>query len=534
MKLLNKALFSTAIIALISVNACTDLTETVYSDIAANNFYNNEIEVTTAVLRPYTHARAWAGFPGHQEGYWYIQELSADQLAWPQKGRHGYDQGKWIHLHRHTWDNLHNTVWNAWRLMYWGMGFTNNTLADFENLDFEAIGISQRQKDAFIAELKVIRAWHYLKLMELYGNIPVVTTVGEPLSPENLSVEEVFAFVERELLENVDNLPDKTIELAGRVSKAAGYAMLSHMYLNAESWIGVPMYDKCIEVSNYILDGNTGEFELDGNILVTYSNTNETDSREIIFDLAYNRQIGGSSTALAMFTHYADRQILDVEYGGWNGVVTQPQAFDAYQDNDLRKQEWFRIGPQYVYGTDIPVLGTEEYAGEPLVFVNEIRRASEGRTESTMIHGEENSGARFHKYRTGRQHDPNYRSNNYVVYRLTEIYFNKAEALMRLNGNQATTEAVELINAVRERAFAPEDWPAEAYTTENLTMDELLAERGREFYAEGKRRTDLIRFNQFSQGSWWDKEPTPDHVRWMPIPYNAMMANPNLQQNPGY
>jgi starch-binding outer membrane protein, SusD/RagB family len=533
MKIIKRILISIAVVALFSVNACTDLSETIYSDIASSNFYNNKTEVTTAVLRPYTHARAWAGFPGQQEGYWHIQELSADQLAWPQKGRHGYDQGKWIHLHRHTWDNLHNTPWNAWRLMFWGMGFTNNTLQDFETLDFDAIGISEQEKNAFIAELKVLRAWHYLSLMELFGNIPVVTTVGTPLSPETLPVEEVFAFVERELLENVDNLAPKTIALAGRVSRAAGYAMLSHLYLNAESWTGTAMWDKCIAATDKILSGETGSFELDPNVLVTYSNTNEKDSKEIIYDLAYNRQIGGSSFTVDMLSHYVDRQVLDVEYGAWNGIVTQPQAFDAYQDNDIRKQEWFRIGPQFVFGTDTPVLGTEEYAGEHLIFVNEIRRASEGKTESTMTDGEENSGARFYKYRTGRQSDPNYRSNNYIIYRLTEMYFNKAEAMMRKNGNVATAEVVDLVNAVRERAFAPEDWATEAYTTSTLTMDEFLAERGREFYAEGKRRTDLIRFNKFTE-SWWDKQTSPAHVKWMPIPYNAMSANPALEQNPGY
>ena len=115
------------------------------------------------------------------------------------------------------------------------------------------------------------------------------------------------------------------------------------------------------------------------------------------------------------------------------------------------------------------------------------------------------------------------------------MYFNRAEALMRQNGGAATSEAVALINESKSRYFTEEDWPAEMYTTASLTLDELLAERGREFIFEGKRRTDLIRFNEFNTGSWWDKTPdSDDHTEIYPIPYRQVQSNPNLEQNPGY
>lgn len=131
--------------------------------------------------------------------------------------------------------------------------------------------------------------------------------------------------------------------------------------------------------------------------------------------------------------------------------------------------------------------------------------------------------------------DPNYYGNDWVLYRLTEFYFDKAEALMRQNGGKATQEAVDLINACRQRAFSAEDWPNEKYTTATLTLDELLAERGREFIFEGKRRTDLIRFGKFLTESWWDHTPTTsEHLKIFPIPYDQTSLNPNLVQNEGY
>ncbi|WP_255412428.1 RagB/SusD family nutrient uptake outer membrane protein [Dysgonomonas sp. Marseille-P4361] len=152
-----------------------------------------------------------------------------------------------------------------------------------------------------------------------------------------------------------------------------------------------------------------------------------------------------------------------------------------------------------------------------------------------MTTGEENSGARFNKYRPGAENDASYWSNDWVLYRLTEIYFAKAEALMRKNGGKATAEAVQLINDCRKRAFSDADWETEKYTTATLTLDELLEERGREFIFEGKRRTDLIRFGKFLTESWWDHKPiTSEHLEWYPIPKTQRELNPNLVQNPGY
>ena len=65
-------------------------------------------------------------------------------------------------------------------------------------------------------------------------------------------------------------------------------------------------------------------------------------------------------------------------------------------------------------------------------------------------------------------------------------------------------------------------------------MDEMLDEWGREFFAEGRRRIDLIRFGRFTDG-WWDKTPdTDDHTIIFPIMRKVLDANPALKQNPGY
>lgn len=123
-------------------------------------------------------------------------------------------------------------------------------------------------------------------------------------------------------------------------------------------------------------------------------------------------------------------------------------------------------------------------------------------------------------------------SNDWVLFRYADILFVKAEALMRKNGNKATTEAVDLVNSVRQRAFTEAAWEKAKYTVASLTMDEFLAERGREFAFEGLRRQDLIRFNKYVTTSWWDKDASNDATRNIfPIPYKKLQANPNLVGN---
>ena len=528
---------------LLFAGACTDLDESVYNQIQKEKFFNDKIEVLQAALRPITHMQAWLA-PTGSSGYYYHSALSADQVAWPQKGRHGYDGGDHFRQHYHTWTSNEGRMRGTWELMWTGVGYVNGAIEDISAMENpQEIGMSQEEINSILAELYVLRAFHYIKLMDLWGNIPIVTknAKSKPLNPETKPRAEVFAFIQSELETYVPQLPKYSSEYIGRTTQTAGYAMLAELYLNAEEWTGTAMWDECIAACDMIISGQAGGLngapQLADDLLETFANTNQTAS-ENLYQIAYSRKAGFTFDWAGFYVGYGNiSTALNVGYSGWNAFVVIPSAFDAYADNDLRKEEWFLYGPQYEYGTETPILGTEEYNGEPLIYVNSIRRESEGdlTSEGSMAEGEENSGARFDKYKSGTLDDENYWENHYVIYRLTEIYFNKAEAIMRKNGGVANQEAVDLINSTRERSFDDADWASAMYTTATLTMDELLAERGREFIFEGKRRTDLIRFGEYTTGSWWDKEPDGDpNKKLYPIPSNQIANNPGLKQNPGY
>ncbi|GAA4792553.1 RagB/SusD family nutrient uptake outer membrane protein [Olivibacter ginsenosidimutans] len=541
-QLIKKTIYITALgFSALGYQACTKLDESPYSEIKDEDFYNNRREILQAAIRPMTHMQSWLA-PTGGNGYYYHSELSADQLAWPQKGRNGYDAGDHFRQHYHTWNDNETRLRDTWIGMWTGLQYVNNALNRIQTKTFEEVGMEETEFNQVIAELKVLRAYHYMRIMDLWGNVPIVEEVTDEITnPETKPRAEVFAYVQKELEENVPTLAKLSPELIGRVNQAAGYAMLAELYLNAEKWAGKPMWDECIAACDKVINGEAGGLgggpKLATNLKATFSNTNQ-EATEALFQFAFSQKGGFAFDWSGFFMGYDYMQaVLDVGYSGWNAFVVVPSAFNAYANNDLRKKEWFLFGPQYKYGTKTPVLGTEEYSGKPIVFVNSIRRESKGDTtsEGSMAEGEENSGARFNKYVAGRITDDNYRENHYMIYRLTELYFDKAEALMRKNGGTATQEAVTLINDSRKRAFSDADWPKAQYTTATLTLDELLAERGREFIFEGKRRTDLIRFGKFTTTSWWDHKATGDANKELyPIPNTQIAINPNLKQNPGY
>jgi hypothetical protein len=127
------------------------------------------------------------------------------------------------------------------------------------------------------------------------------------------------------------------------------------------------------------------------------------------------------------------------------------------------------------------------------------------------------TGARIGKYEIKMGAKENL-SNDFPLFRLTDFYLMKAEVLIRSGGN-----GDEWINPIRERAGVA--------TFSGATLDDLLAERGRELYCEGHRRQDLIRFGKY-ENAWWEKQAHGPERRVFPIPKWATDANPNLLLNP--
>ncbi|MFR0792674.1 MAG: RagB/SusD family nutrient uptake outer membrane protein [Parabacteroides merdae] len=154
---------------------------------------------------------------------------------------------------------------------------------------------------------------------------------------------------------------------------------------------------------------------------------------------------------------------------------------------------------------------------------------------SDMKNGDHNSGWHFAKYPFYSDEDAGRREADYSEIRLAEIYYSLAECEFRTGNNE---EAGKLLNHVRKRYYPVDKYQEYLYLPDGqikLTENELIDEWGREFFAEGRRRTDLCRWNKFTTGIWWDKQPDADnHTEIFPLKRSTLNSNPNLVQNPGY
>src|SRR5262249_26823773 len=130
---------------------------------------------------------------------------------------------------------------------------------------------------------------------------------------------------------------------------------------------------------------------------------------------------------------------------------------------------------------------------------------------------------------------PTHVDTDFPMFRLGDAYLIYAEAALR-GGGGSTAQALTYVNALRQRAYGNSSGTIAA---SDLTLPFILAERQRELLWEATRRTDLVRFQQFTGGTYiwaWKGgtaagSATDAKYNLYPIPANELIANPNLKQN---
>lgn len=546
---------------IISFNSCTDLTEIPYDTVTADNYYQDKNAIIAALVRPFEHGH-WCGWDGDR---WLLQELTADNFAWAQKGRHGYDGGNWIRLHGHQWTIEEGVINGAWVGPYQGIVQCNTFIADFEKLDYPSFGLTAADKADHIGQLRTLRAWYYLFLIDFFRHVPISTdnsTVVGQSTPQ-----EVFNFIEKELKESLPGLPQ--VAKVGRLNQAAAAALLARLYLNADPWTGQNRYADAKKTAQDIINGTYGSFSLDTDYKGPFGDgLTERRSPENIWVFPHRRNIYEFGWMYNAMMHYQARYSLANTWGGWNGIHLTPsrdlegnlypyklgKPYEKYSDDDFRKQPFrttetgyegfFLVGQQYAYDreagfgfTDEKILGTEEWSGKPLSYVDQVGRFSEGAAGlakgSHVSTGEENSGVRLLKFPWLPEEKGLFQNNWVAEIRLSEMYYIVAECMFR-EGDVAG--AAKMFDAVRKRNFPAAKWATNSYeqNISKLTEDEVVDELGREFLGERHRRTDLVRWKRFGN-EWWDKPADTRDNTVFPIPSRALNSNKLLKQTtPGF
>jgi hypothetical protein len=511
-----KKILYTILILAISFS-CTDLTEEVYDTVVVSNFYKTEEQVLSAAGAAYNGIRA---FPMVFKA-WGLSEFSSDIMMIPTRGSDWYNSGIYQRFHHQEWTTEDGIIKDTWEVLYGNISTCNRLLYQFENVEEKSDALL-----AVIEEIKGLRAFYYYWLCDFYGNVPLVTKYDVPddFAPENNTREEVYNFVEEQLLNAIPAISgDFNASTYGRFHRWAAYATLAKLYLNSEVFIGEPRWNDCIEICDEII--NSGNFSVsDGDYFSNFAIENENSKDNIfslVYDDVYTEDWSGMLNIQCWTLHFQGNKAYGGTKGGWNGICGTPSFVKSYDQDDVRLDSW-AIGLQLDTSGDT-IYCTKTSAGQPLIYSVDVQSLENAREED---------GARIAKFDyTG--YSSYCLNSDYPVFRYADILLMKAEALMRLNGGAATSEAVDLVNQVRARAFP--DNPEKLYTVSTLTLESLLAERGWEFAGEHWRRNDLIRFGKFLSGTWtFKEETTAEYRKLFPIPQSQLNANPNLKQNPGY
>lgn len=499
------AVLSTAFAAMAG---CTDLTESPPSSFSPSTFYQNDAQVQSALAGVYNGVRATEG------DYWAASQASSDETIVPTRGTDWLDGGQWQELWLHTYapaSGAGNQVLNgAYGSLSSGIARANAVIESLQSVSTPAAA-------AGVAETRVLRAWLYFMLQDMFGGVPLITKSGlssVPRAPR----DSVARFVEAELLAARPSLPTtRDASNYGRVTRYSVDAMLAYLYLNWPVYTGTvtaagltpgsARYADVIARTDSIM--NSGLFQLAADSTAWRHNFayNNQDSKESIFVIRNYTQTGLGLDFAHRISYYNQ-----FTGGGWNGFSMIADRYAQFDANDTRRSI-FLVGPQNTLDTGVPLTD----GGVRVVITPTI---------SSLQAAARNEGVRVYKFTLDPNRVERNNGNDFTVFRYAGILLDRAEAMWRMGNNAG---ALALINQVRARVYSP---PQPLSGT--ITADVILKERLNELTNEGKRRTDQIRLGTYLGTKQFKTNVDAGYKVLMPIPLNQLQSNPALMQNPGY
>ncbi len=534
---------------MLAVPACTDLDEEIYSQVTPDNFFQTPEEFISALGSAYSGL----SFIGNHRNLWSSNELATDEIMVTTKGGDWFDGGQLIQIHRHQFQPDNPFFNDAWNSVYNAIGTTNRLIFQFEELAANG----NPDAEAFIAELRGIRALVYYWALDAWGNVPLSIDFTDESPPANNSDFaagrlEVYNFIESELNEIIPLLdPNVGGTAYGRMNQATALSLRTKLYLNAGVFTGTEQWDKVIADADAVMAfGFTLSPDHHDNFVI-----DNQSSPENIFVVPYDKVFAGGFNWVVMHNHLQGQVKYGLTVQPWNGYATLEEFYNSYIDpvtnpgpqgpvwrglanfdpNDDTTPNGvgtlddrlgnFQVGPQFALdGSPLEDPGFEG-EGTPSPDPDGARINFTPQNNELWPNGWRQGGPRMQKYEMEIGGTENM-SNDFVIFRLADIMLSKAEALWRLDNGSA--EALDLVNQVRVRAGV------DPFTT--LTPDQLFDERGREMWLEMTRRQDQIRFGKWGD-AWWEKEAyTQAGSQYLvfPIPQVAIDASAALNQNPGY
>ena len=459
--------------------------------------------------------------------FWYMNEFTTDEAHWVWATDAGVP------------DVLHNTygATNDFSMgLYYRCYFTL-TLCNFYLDQVADDGTDEIKRRR--AEVRFIRALNYYYLMDMYGNAAFIEHVSSEKAVY-YTRSEFFTYVESELKACESDLADAGKNTYGRVDKVAADMLLARLYLNAEVYTGTAQWQNAMDYAEKVL--NNGYYKLN-TTGATNPATGETYTAYQMLFLADNDTNGAQYEAIlpVLFDGLKTQS-----HGGMNFLVLScystemSEAIPSGTDNSWGKCTRVRgklIDTFFGEGGDAP---ETDNVGVMTKAANDDRALfySKGYSRYILDESEKEQGFSCVKFRNVRSDGKATAAlvkvdTDLPFIRIAEAYLTYAEASIRLNG--ANDKATSYINALRKRANALEESTYE--------LKDVIKEWSKEFWFEGRRRMDLVRFNMYGGQSNYKWEfmggvssgsQFPAYRNIYALPDNDLTNNENLKQNAGY
>lgn len=571
---MKKYIFSVVFLSTALLTSCS-LDETPQSKFKESDaFANSTLTYVNSVAKVYSEIGD--GIYGGTDAIHCLQEFTSDEAILPGRQGDWVDGGKWQNFFLHNFASSVDTYNNNWKNIYKIIGQCNGSIDQLTPLLTD-----HPDYKAYVSELRALRAIYYYYAMDLFGQVPVVTSSTQSIKDVKQSNRsEVFDFVVKELTEVLPELaPDqsqKTGKYYGRITQPIAYMCLAKCALNApvyktdataiDSYKAFVGDDKskackasetlganvtamgknimmtvdgtsrnCWETVKYCVDKIAGlGYSLSPNYADNFVTQNQNSNENIFVRPNDDKTYKITDYNLIRSVHYNHASAAG--FNGWNGACGTVQAMKVmgYKESDedprLRLNYW--VEQEYTQQTGKIV---DDGVGGPLTYKPLAVKVDFDNNADK--HDVKCAGARFKKY----EYDPTAAAqgqynNDLVIWRYGDAVLMKAEAEYRL-GN--TADALTLVNQIRSRAHAA--------ARTSLTLNDILNERMIELAWEGVRRQDQIRFCTFTQPTadrypnvWHNasagdyNDDTQGYTCIYPIPYEVLSLNRNLHQNPGY
>ncbi len=434
----------------------------------------------------------------------YHQELPTDEavVAWSDPGVPDF--------HNMNWSSSNGITEAMYYRLAQTVSFANAFIVNNQNSSFEEM------KKYGVAEARFVRAYAYYYLMDLFGDTAITTDVKEKLTEkEKATRKQVFEFIEKELKEIEADLKEPRTNEYGRVDKAAAWALLSRLYLNAKVYTGTERYADCLTYAEKAINSGYSLAPKYSQLFLADNDTNGAE-KENIFTINFDGLRSQTWAGTTFLIHAAIGGSMKKEdfgvNGGWAGIRATAGLVDKFAGSGTPPTSW--TDKRAMFYTD-----GQEYE------INDITKFVQGYA-ITKFKNVTSAG------KAGKDPSGNYADTDLALIRLAEVYLNAAEAALA-TGDSA--KALQYVNLLRTRAEAP--------TLSSITMDNILDERARELYWEGFRRTDLIRHGKFTTASYlWpfkggvkDGKAVEDFRNLYPIPQNIVLNSEGvIKQNKGY